>query len=315
MRGSGTTFRRAVAVSVWLHVLLVAALVFVVRWSANRPDPAADLPILDTRATPDMRMDFAPDEVSVPVVAPSRDAASGDPAPPPLAASRHPQPDSIAGPPLARIPQTLPPELLALLKKPGPRMSDVVEVPITPTPSNLRPAPNPTPNPVQPASGTIPTAPPVPPVHGALYPGQTIVYVLDASGSMGEWGKFDRGRRALIATLRKQPDTVRFQVVVYAGTAVLPLPAPVGGCVAATEDHVQRMELALKTVAPAGRSNHLEGVRLAVSLKPDVVLILTDADDIPAAKVRGIVAQAGKPLTVCVAKVGADAVEVPREVK
>ena len=31
---------------------------------------------------------------------------------------------------------------------------------------------------------------------------------------------------ALIATLRAQPPTVRFQVVVYNGTAIVPLPAP-----------------------------------------------------------------------------------------
>jgi hypothetical protein len=132
---------------------------------------------------------------------------------------------------------------------------------------------------------------------------------------MGEYGKFDRARRALVATLKKQPETVRFQVVVYANIAIQPLPAPANGCVAATAENVERMERALQTFQAAGRSNHVEGLKAAVELKPDVVLILTDAEDLSAAKFRGVLRQASKPVTVCVTPVGAEGVGGPREVK
>ena len=55
------------------------------------------------------------------------------------------------------------------------------------------------------------------PIHGPLNAGQSIVYILDASGSMGEWGKFDKARKKLIATLQSQRETVSFQVVIYTG--------------------------------------------------------------------------------------------------
>ena len=108
---------------------------------------------------------------------------------------------------------------------------------------------------VRPAGGAVASfdaGPPSPPIHGTLKPGQTIIYVLDASGSMGEYGKFERARRSLIATLQEQPESVRFQVVVYAGTAILPLPAPASGCVAATPDNINRMELALRVFEAGG---------------------------------------------------------------
>jgi hypothetical protein len=326
MRGSGSSLRRAVAASVGVHVLLAAGLVVVVRWAGNRPEPAA-LPALDTRAAPDLQLEVAPEEVSVPVAAPAEPVKADTPVAKPDSGDSHPpivkkqdsadaEPETGGSrPPLARIPQTLPPELTALLKRPGPRPDEVVEVPVTPTAMNPRPpaAPSP-PGPVRPAGGTAPSESAAP-VHGALRPGQTIVYVLDASGSMGEWGKFDSARRALIATLKRQPETVRFQVVVYASSAAAPLPAPVGGCVPATADNVDRMERALRTYEPAGRSNHVEGLKVAVRMQPDMVLILTDADDLSAARFRGVLAQAPKPVTVWVAKVTAVGVEAPVELK
>jgi hypothetical protein len=136
------------------------------------------------------------------------------------------------------------------------------------------------------------------------------VYVLDASGSMGEWGKLDRAKRALVAALRRQPETVRFQVVVYAGAAELPLPAPVGGMVHATPTNVERIGPMLRVVTAAGRSNHAAGLRKALELRPDYVLVLTDADDL-AASLRTVLPRGGKPVVVCAAKVTAEGVADP----
>jgi hypothetical protein len=322
MRGDRRSFRGAVAASVAIHAALAVVLIVAGRWAAHRPAPPRP-PGIDTRAAAEprieVRFDEEPPAVEV-AVSPEPRGADVPRSPDPPA---EPSPPTGSRPEVVHVPATLPPELLALMRKPQPVGPAVVEVPLTPTRMNPPPTPGPSPPRVQPVvhastpapAGGASTAAPVRPVHGALGAGQTIVYVLDMSGSMGEWGKFAKARAALVAALRTQPPTVRFQVVVYAGTADFPLPAPVGGCVPATADHIDQVEAALVTVAPAGRSDHAAGLRLAVSLRPDFVLILTDANDLSAARLRGVVAQAGRPVKVCVAKVGAEGVGEPVELR
>ncbi|HEY3788299.1 MAG TPA: vWA domain-containing protein, partial [Urbifossiella sp.] len=196
------------------------------------------------------------------------------------------------------IPQTLPPDVLRLLKR-----ASFVE-------GSVRPAAG-----TMPVKGAPAWAKGGSPVHGALAPRQAIVYVLDMSGSMGEWGKFDAARRALIATLRMQPESVRFQVVVYSGTANVPLRGAPGECLPATARNVERTIAALQTLAaPAGHSNHVEGVRIALAFRPNHVLLFTDSDDLPLSAFRGLLHQAEKPADLSVAKVGAS-VEKPIPLK
>lgn len=307
MRG-GASFRRAVAASVGAHALLAAGLVLLARWQADRPQEAPRPPAIDTRV--DVRIGFLADGPNVLVETPRVTTPAARQEPP------EPEPPRLeetggSRPPLARsvpIPRTLPPELLALVRKTA-TASDVVEVPAPPAE-------------VRPAGGAVASHLPTGPawaaggslVHGPLAPGLAIVYVLDASGSMGAHGKFDTARRALVATLRSQPETVRFQVVVYAGAASVPLPA--GGCMPATAENIARVIGALQAVAaPAGRSHHVEGLQKALSLRPDLVLVFTDADDLPTPVLRGVLKQAAKPAVVCVAKVAAGRVEQPIEVK
>src|SRR5437016_1863124 len=230
MRGDRRSFRRAVAASVAIHAPLAAVLILAGRWAANRPAPTRP-PGIDTRVADEPRIEFRfAEEPAVEVAVnpePPRPADTAPPAP-------NPDPPTGSRPEVVRIPAALPPELLALMRKPSPVGPAVVEVPLNPTRMSPPPAPSPSPPRVQPAGHASAPKPavgasvsaPAPPVHGPLGAGQTIVYVLDASGSMGEWGKFARARAALIATLRAQPQTVRFQVVVYAGTADVRLPAP-----------------------------------------------------------------------------------------
>lgn len=329
----GTSFRRAVAASVAIHVGLGVGLVVLGRWAATRPEPARPV-AFDTRVAERVAIHFA-DERAIEVTPPAATPASDDTTPP-----VRPEPEEPTGarPEVFPVPRSLPAEVFTLLKRPpepvAPAVPAVVEVPVTPTPLEPARGAHATPHdsariadatPIQPARGAdaAPLAnargadatPLVPPLHGALTPGQTIVYVLDASGSMGEWGKFEAARRAVIATLRRQPEGVRFQVVVYAGLAQALLPAPVSGCVPTTADNVDRIEKALAALPPAGRSNHAEGLRAALALRPDFVLMITDATDLSAEKFRGVFAQAPKLPVVCVATVTADGVGPPARIK
>ncbi len=298
----GASIQKAAIASIGVHLLLAAGGVLVLRRQATDAAPASIG--IETRA--DVRFEFVGEEPSHPLVltplpekleptavleVPSTNAESS--------------PEVPAGPPLANaiaIPRTLPLEVMGLVRKSAS-------------------APPPAANLVQPIAATQTKSVPSwitsgTPLHGALDAKQCIVYVLDASGSMGEWGKFDAARSALIATIRLQPESVRFQVVIYSGIAATPIRSAPGECLATTPANVARAIGALESLgAPSGRSNHVEGLRAALAFRPDLVLILTDADDLPATAFRGVVRQAAKPAKICTARVQARAVDSPVEVK
>jgi hypothetical protein len=286
----------AVAVSIGVHVLLAVGIVLLLRRQPDEPHSAASQ--LETRA--DVHLEFVKD--IDPPLEPNSQFAPDPPASTPPQPTPEPPIESVPdGPPKAQaiiVPQTLPPELLSILRKPQ-------------TPSPIQQATAIEPKPKGPAwaeSGS--------PVHGALEANQRIVYVLDASGSMGEWAKFDVARAALIATLKLQPPTVRFQVVVYAGSTFTPVKSAPNECLAATPENLARNIEALAALpSPAGRSQHLDGLRAALAFRPDLVVLFTDADDLPPGPVRGVLKQAERKAVLCVAKATAKGVERPVEVK
>lgn len=282
--------RRAIAVSAAVHAAVVAPLVLVLR----TPPAPPPVPLIDTRVTfTDPQPEAAAPVVtapapSVPVPTPLPDhPPDPEPDPPPAPTptpSPSPAPES-SGPPLARvvaIPATLPPELLGRIRA-------------------FTPAADPH---VLPAAALVPAARPV---HGGLAAGQRVVYLIDGSGSMGEWGKFDAARNAVAATLAVQPAGVRARVIVYAATAeTIGPPRWADGA-----------ELAAAVAAPrepAGRGDHLAGLRDALAAEPDFVVWFTDAADLRADTVRALVRRAGRA-RVLVVKVGADGVGTPVELR
>ncbi len=287
-------------VSVALHVVAACALVVVLR---TQPEQKLGQHRIDTH-TPDvpqvqMRLELEEADATVmPTPTPSSSVPT------------EPLPPEVAGPPRAAspaLPRTLPAEMLALIRKPVPPSTRAAS---TKTPRLPKVDPK-----VMPASGATASAtPPVRAIHGMLKPAQTVVYVLDASGSMGAEGKFDAARAALVATLSCQPATVHFQVIVYGGSAA-PLLASGPDGLPATGANIRAAAEKLAALEPRGRSNHLEAVRAALAFHPDVILILTDADDLTPAPLKRLLASASKPVPVCIARVGAGCVERPREVR
>lgn len=286
--------RTAIGVSVGVHAALAVGVVAILGSRSEPPRSAATS--FETRA--DVHLEFAPEpDLPREAVAMVEPAAPETPVtPPPVADPPVPVAD---GPPRVQVivvPQTLPPELVALLKRPA------------------------TPTAIQPVVATVPKGPAWAangsPVHGPLPANQCIVYVLDASGSMGEWNRFDAARGSLIATLKRQPETVRFQVVVYSGTAFTPLRSPPGECRPANAENIARLTDALAALpAPAGRSNHVEGLRAALGFRPDLVVLFTDADDLPLGPFRGLLKQSVRSVTLHTARVTATGVNGPVEVK
>lgn len=303
--------RRAVYASVALHVAVAAVCVLVLFAQSDEHKPSQAK--IDTRAEVEVRMSMPdvevkaespppkppevpqvstpeltqPQAVETPPAAPTPQPTTPPPAPTPI-----PAPEPIAPQVVVKTaPQTLPPEIIAKIRLPGAKSSPIIDTDVH-----------------QLAGAATPAA--VPAIHGALSPNQTVVYVLDCSGSMGASGKFDAARAALVSTLKQQPPTVRFQVIVYTGSAT-PLLAGNGAALPATEANVNLATTALAKLDARGKSNHVAAVRAASAFRPDVILVLTDADDLDAAALK--VAAQTVPLRV--GQVTAEGVQRPRELK
>jgi hypothetical protein len=131
---------------------------------------------------------------------------------------------------------------------------------------------------------------------------------------MGAAEKLDRARAALSATLRQQPATVRFQVIVYAGTAT-PLLATNGTALSASAANVQSAVEKLAPLEPRGKSNHSAAICAALAFRPDAIVLLTDADDLSAATLKPLLGSASRPVAVYVGQVTAERVQRPQELK
>lgn len=300
-------FRRALWASAALHALAAGALVALLHFD-RAPGRAPAPPGISTRAEPHVRVSLSDGEPAVEVRA-------DPPAPGPPAPSAEPPPNLPRGPVAPNPPAALPPEVLALIRRPAserpaaPVGGAVTEVPAPPAGAPPMIDAN-----VTPAGATGGAAPAgAPPIHGALRPNQTVVYVLDSSGSMGAGGKFDAARAQLVATLKRQPAGVRFQVIAYAG-APTPLLASDGTALPVTEAHVARAAQRLAALEPRGRSNHLAAIRAAVAFRPDAILVLTDAHDLTAAALKPLLAPVPHA-TVSVGLVTPDGVQPPRPVR
>jgi hypothetical protein len=120
--------------------------------------------------------------------------------------------------------------------------------------------------------------------------GTSLVYVLDCSSSMGLNGCFADARRELLASLERLPESAHFQVICYNRDAV---PLSIGGrtdLVPAAPENKQAAAEALEAVRPAGGTCHLEALRQALALEPDVVFWVTDAADLTLEQVRVVTA-------------------------
>jgi hypothetical protein len=312
-RAYSVAFRRAVWASLALHAFAgVLTLLFL---ASIEPNPAQ--PGIDTHAASEaqVRMHLTDDPLLDVVVSPPTVANVSQE---PVTATPSPEvPALLPAKPFAPVtPRTLPAELVVLLRKPvlGPVGPTVVEIQ-TP-PGTLNPPtvdPNVSPTGGVPAPGTS-AAHSAPAIHGALKPGQTVVYVLDCSGSMGASGKFDAASASLLATLKLQPATVRFQIVVYSGESK-PLLVSDGNALPASAANVQAAAEKLAHLEPRGKSNHLDAIRVAIGFHPDVILMLTDADDLSAAALKPVLASASKVTPVRIGQVTPDGVQTPRELK
>ncbi len=105
---------------------------------------------------------------------------------------------------------------------------------------------------------------------------RTMVYVVDGSGATAN--SFAYLRAQLMSSIDRLSPTQRFQVVLFRETGdskYMLAPINDGRLGRATPEHKQAVAQWLGGIASRGRSNPLDGLSVALSLKPDLVLLIT----------------------------------------
>jgi hypothetical protein len=108
----------------------------------------------------------------------------------------------------------------------------------------------------------------------------SVVYVIDRSVSMGLDRKLDFARRELIASLRRLPRSVRFQVIAYNNSAETLFLDGRGDLLPSEPSIIEKAVAHVRALEAAGPSNHFAALRCGLDLRPDVLYFLTDADNL-----------------------------------
>jgi predicted transcriptional regulator len=124
---------------------------------------------------------------------------------------------------------------------------------------------------------------------------------------MGEQGKLALARAALLATLKAQSEEVRFQVIVYDGSARALFPGT--ACVPATPANIEAACAKLLEREAKGRSNHIEALRVAARYRPDAILLLTDSAGLDRDQLRAGLTQLEKRTYICLSRITASRIE------
>lgn len=179
-----------------------------------------------------------------------------------------------------------------------PQVPQEVQVPVALPSSVIRPDIEPVPlkQPIIPASDVNPStsepastqsaaeAAKVAPLHGRLPAGRSIVYLIDRSSSMSRDGAWKKVLECMTVTMEQLEPDSRFAIVAYNSSTTSFAPR----FVSRTEtNHLDALKW-LQQLRPEGRSEHLIGFREALSLRSDVVFLITDADDLDTTETRAI---------------------------
>ncbi len=254
----------AFGASIVIHLSVVAALV-IVATLGRRPDRLS-ISKASTESEPESILTLVapePPPERVPIVTPEPSTLEPEVVPPAPEPPTSPEP----GP-------TPPPEAIGLVP-PAP----VAMPPARPAPEPaVRSSPTPVPAPPVVVEPSPPVAPPRPSVSyadGDATPASKVVYVLDASGSMANSLAFAVDE--LKKSVRQLGEDQSFQVVVSHGPDQPVAVYPTHGLVAPTRDTMASLASWLDNVQLVGRSDPLPGLRAALRVKPDLVLILTQS--------------------------------------
>lgn len=117
--------------------------------------------------------------------------------------------------------------------------------------------------------------------HGASDKGTRIVYVLDCSGSMGDYGAMRASKAELMASLQSLSSEQQFQIIFYNDRPhVLKLRnEPKPQLHFATEINRTLAHQFIAGIQPTGGTNHMPALKQGLALNPEVLFFLTDAKE------------------------------------
>ncbi|HUY88897.1 MAG TPA: hypothetical protein VMV10_09200 [Pirellulales bacterium] len=118
-------------------------------------------------------------------------------------------------------------------------------------------------------------------VYGIEGEGNRFVYVFDRSASMGSGSgsPLASAQRELLASLAELSETNQFQIIFYnEEPAAMNLGRQYGGLLFADRQSQELAQKYVRGIMAAGGTRHGEAIEAALSLAPDVIFFLTDAD-------------------------------------
>lgn len=118
------------------------------------------------------------------------------------------------------------------------------------------------------------------PLHGPLKAGQSVVYVLDCSGSMGQQRKLGHAIAVLKESLKNLDPGARFQMVTYDSRATVLRLSEGLALSPANPANIRQAECRLGEVTGEGSSRHAEGLRAGLAFHPSMLILITDADEL-----------------------------------
>jgi hypothetical protein len=121
-----------------------------------------------------------------------------------------------------------------------------------------------------------------------------VVYLVDRSVSMGPFGALATARQEVAACLRSLPPDTLFQVIAYNKVAE---PLELSGRRDLVEADPDTVELAIKlldAIRPSGATDSAQALFRALQMRPDIVFLLTDADDLTRARVDALLRLKGR---------------------
>jgi len=117
---------------------------------------------------------------------------------------------------------------------------------------------------------------------------KNIVYVIDRSVSMGPNEKLTRAKRELLRSLEQLPADSRFQVILFNSSVEILTGDQGVGLLPANPENRRRAAQFLSSALSEGGTLPLPALKRALTLKPDVIFFLSDAEDLSDRDVREI---------------------------
>ena len=114
---------------------------------------------------------------------------------------------------------------------------------------------------------------------GLRSPAASVVYAIDCSGSMAMHDSLDVAKRELLQSVDRLSPQTQFGVLVYnLETTILTDADARPGLMDPTKANRASVKSQLAKIDPLGGTDHMTALRAALTMKPEVVYFLTDAE-------------------------------------